>query len=324
MGIIFTNDMARDLVEELFTKYDKDIVLHSEDNDEVKSTTLVKELNTLFYTYQKDELARGFYGSNEETQGNYIETIAQSLEQTKCLVELTKNEPLAVQDFIGGNVSMVCTFFLSTNKLPLLDALVGEVRSQTKGDITFNGLTIDNKMISTIYSVNNLEVQDYSFISPLGVSSICTLTIDMGYMEYCSFYGDNYIELSLNNKTWYRVPLIKFDIAMSYTTQPNTTQNNPKAIGSISTSASISMNLTYYEKWDYEIYEKIRLRCLAVCASEYSNNYEDNINLQNIIYVKYNHDGGDYLYKMIITSYATSGTNADFMQASLSLTLSAT
>ena len=322
MGILFTNDMARDLVEELFKKSDNDILLHND--NEVKSSTLLTELNPLFYTYQKDELARGFYGSNEEVQENYIETIAQSLEQTKCLVELTKNEPLAVQDFIGGNVSLVCTFFLPTNKIAVLDALVSKMRSTERGYIHYDGLKIDEKTISTINSVGALEIQDYSFTSPLGISSICTLTIDMGYMEYCSFYGDNYVELSLDNTTWYQVPLIKFDIAMSYTTQANTTQNNPKAIGDISTSASISMNLTYYEFKDNEIFEKIRLRCLAVCATEYQNNYEDDINLNNIVYVRYNHDGGDYTYKMIVRSYATSGTNADFMQASLSLGLSAT
>ena len=322
MGILFTNDMARVLVEELFKKSDNDILLHND--NEVKSSTLLTELNPLFYTYQKDELARGFYGSNEEVQENYIETIAQSLEQTKCLVELTKNEPLAVQDFIGGNVSLVCTFFLPTNKIAVLDALVSKMRANRSGDIEYKSFTIDNKDISTIYSVGALEIQDYSFTSPLGISSICTLTIDMGYMEYCSFYGDNYIELSLDNTTWYQVPLIKFDIAMSYTTQANTTQNNPKAIGDISTSASISMNLTYYEFKDNEVFEKIRLRCLAVCATEYQNNYEDDINLNNVVYVRYNHDGGDYTYKMIVRSYATSGTNADFMQASLSLGLSAT
>lgn len=322
MGILFTNDMARDLVEELFKDSDNDILLHND--NEIKSSTLLTELNPLFYTYQKDELARGFYGSNEEVQENYIETIAQSLEQTKCLIELTKNEPLAVQDFIGGNVSLVCTFFLPTNKLAVLDAIVSKMRANRSGYIEYGGLTIDEKAISTIYSVGALEIQDYSFTSPLGISSICTLTIDIGYMEYCSYYGDNYVELSLDNTTWYKVPLIKFDIAMSYTTQANTTQNNPKAIGDISTSASISMNLTYYEFKDNEIFEKIRLRCLAVCATEYSNNYEDDINLNNVVYVRYNHDGGEYTYKMIVRSYATSGTNADFMQASLSLGLSAT
>ncbi len=322
MGILFTNDMARDLVERMFKYSDNDIILHN--GDETKTSTLLTELNPLFYTYQKDELARGFYGSNEEEQENYIETIAQSLEQTKCLVELTKNEPLAVQDFIGGNVSVVCTFFLPTNKLAVLDALVSKARSRCSGYIQNNGITVDDKNLSIIEALGSLEIQDYSFTSPLGISSICTLTIDIGYIEYCSFYGENYIELSLDNKTWYTVPLIKFDIAMSYTTQANTTQNNPKAIGDISTSASISMNLTYYEFGGNEIFEKLRLRCLAVCATEYSNNYEDNIDLNNVVYVKYNHDGGEYTYKMVVRSYATSGTNADFMQASLSLGLSAT
>ena len=322
MGILFTNDMARDLVEKLFKDSDNDIILHN--GDEVKSSTLLTELNPLFYTYQKDELAKGFYGSNEEEQENYIETIAQSLEQTKCLIELTKNEPLAVQDFIGGNVSLVCTFFLPTNKIAVLDALVSKARSRCSGYIQNGEITVDDKNLSIIEALGTLEIQDYSFTSPLGISSICTLTIDIGYMEYCSFYGENYIELSLDNKTWYKVPLIKFDIAMSYTTQANTTQNNPKAIGDISTSASISMNLTYYEFGGNEMFEKLRLRCLAVCATEYSNNYEDSIDLQNVVYVRYNHDGGEYTYKMVVRSYATSGTNADFMQASLSLGLSAT
>ena len=322
MGILFTNDMARDLVEKLFKDSDNDIILHN--GDEVKSSTLLTELNPLFYTYQKDELAKGFYGSNEEEQENYIETIAQSLEQTKCLIELTKNEPLAVQDFIGGNVSLVCTFFLPTNKIAVLDALVSKARSRCSGYIQNGEITVDDKNLSIIEALGALEIQDYSFTSPLGISSICTLTIDIGYMEYCSFYGENYIELSLDNKTWYKVPLIKFDIAMSYTTQANTTQNNPKAIGDISTSASISMNLTYYEFGGNEMFEKLRLRCLAVCAAEYSNNYEDSIDLQNVVYVRYNHDGGEYTYKMVVRSYATSGTNADFMQASLSLGLSAT
>lgn len=322
MGILFTNDMARDLVEKLFKDSDNDIILHN--GDEVKSSTLLTELNPLFYTYQKDELAKGFYGSNEEEQENYIETIAQSLEQTKCLIELTKNEPLAVQDFIGGNVSLVCTFFLPTNKIAVLDALVSKARSRCSGYIQNGEITVDDKNLSIIEALGALEIQDYSFTSPLGISSICTLTIDIGYMEYCSFYGENYIELSLDSKTWYKVPLIKFDIAMSYTTQANTTQNNPKAIGDISTSASISMNLTYYEFGGNEMFEKLRLRCLAVCATEYSNNYEDSIDLQNVVYVRYNHDGGEYTYKMVVRSYATSGTNADFMQASLSLGLSAT
>lgn len=322
MGILFTNDMARDLIEKMFKYSDNDIILHN--GDETKTSTLLTELNPLFYTYQKDELARGFYGSNEEEQENYIETIAQSLEQTKCLVELTKNEPLAVQDFIGGNVSVVCTFFLPTNKLAVLDALVSKARSRCSGYIQNNEITVDDKNLCIIEALGALEIQDYSFTSPLGISSICTLTIDIGYMEYCAFYGENYIELSLDNSTWYKVPLIKFDIAMSYTTQANTTQNNPKAIGDISTSASISMNLTYYEFGGNEIFEKLRLRCLAVCATEYSNNYEDNIDLNNVVYVKYNHDGGEYTYKMVVRSYATSGTNADFMQASLSLGLSAT
>ena len=322
MGILFTNDMARDLVEKLFKDSDNNIILHN--GDEVKSSTLLTELNPLFYTYQKDELAKGFYGSNEEEQENYIETIAQSLEQTKCLIELTKNEPLAVQDFIGGNVSLVCTFFLPTNKIAVLDALVSKARSRCSGYIQNGEITVDDKNLSIIEALGTLEIQDYSFTSPLGISSICTLTIDIGYMEYCSFYGENYIELSLDNKTWYKVPLIKFDIAMSYTTQANTAQNNPKAIGDISTSASISMNLTYYEFGGNEMFEKLRLRCLAVCATEYSNNYEDSIDLQNVVYVRYNHDGGEYTYKMVVRSYATSGTNADFMQASLSLGLSAT
>lgn len=322
MGILFTNDMAKDLIERMFKYSDNDIILHN--GDETKTSTLLTELNPLFYTYQKDELARGFYGSNEEEQENYIETIAQSLEQTKCLVELTKNEPLAVQDFIGGNVSVVCTFFLPTNKLAVLDALVSKARSTYSGYIQNNEITVDDKNLCIIEALGSLEIQDYSFTSPLGISSICTLTIDIGYMEYCAFYGENYIELSLDNKTWYKVPLIKFDIAMSYTTQANTTQNNPKAIGDISTSASISMNLTYYEFGGNEIFEKLRLRCLAVCATEYSNNYEDSIDLNNVVYVKYNHDGGEYTYKMVVRSYATSGTNADFMQASLSLGLSAT
>ncbi len=323
--MLFTNEMAKDIVEEMLDNANANIVIHDEETKGVRNTTLKDEVNPLFYTYQKDELARGFYGSNEEQQENYIETIAQNLQQTRVLVELTKNEPLAIQDFKGGNVTITCTFFIPTDKVAVLDTWVSKMRDKRAGYIQYSGFEYDDIKYSTIASVSELVIQDASFLSPIGMATICTLSIELGYLQYCSFYGENYIEISLDGSTYTKVPLIKFDIAMSYNTQANTTQNNPKAIGDISTSASISMNFTYYELWDNEIFEKIRSRCLSVCTTEYSNNYEadDDKNLQNIVWVKYNHDGGEYTYKMVVRSYSTSGTNADFMQASLSLGLSA-
>lgn len=324
------NSVAKTIIESLFNAVYEDtdlnnINVYSEDISELKVTTLKEMLPIDFYTYSKNELARGFYGANEEEQENYIETIANNMQETKALVELNSVEPLASPNIDGGNFRTTITFFIPSDKVAYLDLLATRIRDKYKGvfetyvDYSANALLNKNYGYNLLISFDNLQIQDTSFYSPIGMANICTLNVDFGYMQSCDKYETTRIQLSTDGTNYYQCPLISFDLSTQYTTQLNTLQNNPKCVGDLVTSATIGFSMSFYAM-NYGIFQTLRTRCMGICDTSKSSDTD----LSNIIYVKiYYSDSEYYVYKCNVRSYTTKYVNSDFTQVSLVLGLNA-
>lgn len=324
------NSVAKTIIESLFNEVYEDadlnnINVYSEDINKVKITTLKEMFPIDFYTYSKNELARGFYGANEEEQENYIETIANNMQETKALVELNSVEPLASPNIDGGNFRTTITFFIPSDKVAYLDLLVTRLRNKYKGvfetyyEANATKILNDGYPYNLLISFDNLQTQDTSFYSPIGMANICTLNVDFGYMEECDKYETTRIQLSADGVNYYQCPLISFDLSTQYTTQLNTLQNNPKCVGDLVTSATIGFSMSFYAM-NYGEFQTLRKRCMGICDTSKSSD----IDLSNIIYVKiYYSDSEYYTYKCNVRSYTAKYVNSDFTQVSLVLGLNA-
>lgn len=324
------NSIAKTIIESLFNSVYEDtdlsnINVYSEDINKVKVTTLKEMLPIDFYTYSKNELAKGFYGSNEEEQENYIETIANNMQETKALVELNSVEPLASPNIDGGNFRTTITFFIPTDKVAYLDLLVTRLRDKYKGVFEeyyeANATNFSNYgyPYNLLISFDNLQIQDTSFYSPIGMANICTLNVDFGYMELCDRYEEKRIQLSTDGKTYYQCPIISFDLSTQYTTQLNTLQNNPKCVGDLVTSATIGFSMSFYAM-NITTLQTLMQRSLSIC----STNKSSDTDLSNIIYVKLWYDNSEYYtYKCNVRSCTIKYVNSDFTQVSLVLGLNA-
>lgn len=307
--MIITNDSVREMIQDMFETNDKKMLVYSEDTKQGTYTTLKESINPYFYTYQKNELTKGFYGANEEEQANYIDTISQNMQTTMCLVETSDIDMLASPNIDGGTFKATLTFFIPTDKIAILDYYVNYLRDIYKGKYE----TLNNDY-DLIIKINDLVVQDYATITPIGMANICTLDIDYGYMQTCSKYLANTIQMSMDGTTWSNVPLTKCDITTQYTNNLNTTQNNPKNIGDIITSATFGLSLSYYDFTSYAHFGTIKDKALSICSI---NNDSD---LNNIVYIKL-YD--KYIYKMVVRGYTESIVNTDFTSINLTLGISA-
>jgi hypothetical protein len=307
--MIITNDSVREIIQDMFESNDKKMTIYSEETQQGQLTTLKECLNPYFYTYQKNELTKGFYGANEEEQSNYIETIARNMQTTMCLVEVGDTDILASPNIDGGTFKATLTFFIPTDKIAILDYYVNYLRDIYKGK--YDTL---NDEYDLIVKIGELVIQDYATLTNIGMANICTLDIDFGYMQMCSKYLANSVQMSLDGETFTNVPLTKCDIAVQYTNNLNTSQNNPKHVGDIITSATFGLSLSYYDFTSYSHFATIKDKALSIC----STNYDSDLN--NIIYIKL-YD--KYIYKMVIRAYSESLVNTDFTSVSLTLGISA-
>lgn len=302
---LITNEYVATLVERIFKNCSKKATVQK--GEEIKIVNLYEDLNPYFFCFQKDTTPQGFYGLSEETQVDYIEQITNQMQQVMCLVETSNIDLISSPDIDGGNFRTTLTFFIPTDKIANLDYFVNYLRSVYQSKYIY----WDNKLI--IAKFGELNVNEEPFNSPIGRANVCTLDIDFGYLDETTNYLEDSekIQVSEDGTNYSIMPISNAQINVNYNTQANTSITSPKGIGEITTSASLSITLTYYELKKFPTFKNISNKALGVCSLN-SSNYD----LNNYLYVKFR----DHEFKMLIKAYNAVITNADFTTVTLSLT----
>lgn len=309
--LLITNEYVATIIEEMFKSNTKSVAIQKDNM--VKQVDLYTDLSPYFFCFQKDTTPQGFYGLSEETQIDYVEQITNQMQQVMCLVETSNIDLLASSDIDGGNFNATLTFFIPTDKIPNLDYYVNYLRNVYQGK--YETIIDNDKETLLIAKIGSLNVNDEPFNSPIGRANICTLDISFGFLDYTTNYTEESekIQVSEDGTNYSIMPITSATMTVSYNTQGNTIISDPKGIGEISTSASFTMSISYYELTKFPMFKSISNKALGVCSLNQKSNYD----LNNYIYVKFR----DFEYKMIVKTYTASVVNTDFTNVSISLSL---
>ena len=306
-----TNLFLCGVVESLFKENTKPI--NVEYNGVVESKDAYTILNPYFYCFTKDQTSHGFYGMEEEEQENYIDSISKQMQQTMCLCELSDLDMIASKDIDGGNFKGTLTFFIAQDKIAYLDSYVNTLRTKYLG--TYETLIDgDGNEKTLIIKFGELEVQDSPFVSQIGMSNICTLVIEFGYLDKAKNYTEEQITLTMPSGETITLPFNQAQINVTYNTTSHTISSNPKGVGEFQQSVSMTMSLSFYEFTKFSAITELRNHCLGVCSTSSSSN-----DLNFKVVVSYS----GYQFNMIVKSWANTIVNTDISNCNIVLSLGA-
>jgi hypothetical protein len=319
---LITNSTLVEIMKNIFTENDFDIAIQGVNNKKAFMTKALEYLDINFYCFQADQTVRGFYGMTSDQQEQYIKEMSINMQKTMALCEVSNLEVLASEDIDGGSYDGTITFFIQTDKIALLDDYITRLRNRYTGEYE-SGINSNGDETAIMMKIGDLVVQDSPFTSPIGRANICSLTINFGYMLKALNYTSEKFLFSLTGEmdSYKTIPFSNATLGITYTTLPNTCQNQPMVVGDISNSASMSITVTYYEFSKFEILSTLRQRVMKLCSED--NKINPSENLRNSIYVRYQCNGDVYTYRMIVKEYIKKIINTDFSATTITLAIDA-
>ena len=332
-----TNITAYDMKEMFKSLYETlkyDIVLIDEDTGENKSMEINDYLRTDFYTYYYDTRqnnnfddlnGNGFNFPNYDTWLNSRGSTSTSYGQ----VELSGLEVVASEDIDMGSATAKITFVMPYEKIDILDAHINKLRLFVAG-VRNTFVNADNDTISFYASLGELQYDAEPYNTPLGKCILASLTFNIAFMQDAVSSNQSEVEISLDGTNYDHLYYNQMTQNIIFNGKPNLMQNKPYASGTIISSASYTMTISY---WIY-IQDNVQLALNNKIMSVVNDNetYTDLVNIP--IWVKETIKCYEPNYldpsirelinktiktKMVVANYTINKKNSDFINVSLVL-----
>ena len=325
-----TNITAYDMkkmFEDLYYGMQYDIVVDNQITNEQKQISIGEYLRTTFYTYTLDLRDNKEYddlNGNGFNFPNYDEWLKSRGASSTSYgqVELTGIEVVNSEDIDMGSATAKITFVMQIDKADLLDKHLAYLRLNIAGR-RYYFINADNIKMSFYANLGETSYEAEPFDTPLGKCVIISVTFGISFIQDTFTANQSNVEISLNGTDFEHLYYNQMTDSVIFNGKPNLAFNKPYASGSVNSSISYSITISY---WVF-VLDNLQLKINEYIKSAVNDTetYTLGVNIPVWIreYIPIFNDGvytaKAITTKMVVTNYQVNRKNSDFINVSLVL-----
>ena len=325
-----TNITAYDMKEmfsTLFYDYKYDILVVDKTINESKQVPIIEYLRTEFYTYTldlrenrqyDDENGNGFNFPNFDLWLHSNGASSSSYGQVELSgVEITNSE-----DIDMGSATAKITFIMQIDKADILEKHLAYLRLGLAGK-RYTFTNADNIKMSFYANIGETSYDAEPFDTPLGKCVIISVTFGISFIQDTFTANQSNVEISLDGSNYDHLYYTQKTDNIIFSGKPNLAFNKPYASGTVNSSISYTMTITYWifilDNMQLKINEKVK------SAVNDTETYTLGVNIPVWIKEKIpvfssgTQTNKTITTKMVITNYQVNIKNSDFISVSLTL-----
>lgn len=315
-----------------YTNENSEEVLLVEDDGAQTKVDLAEALNVYFYSWKNRLVEKGnpYLTPQYSTFDDWVLSLNFSMNESYCLVEITREEATQSQDIDNGTKEGKLTFLIQANKIKNIDYYVEKVRNKYLGEPQ----TIQNSngdMLKAYMVLGALTYEQEPIMTALGECYIANCNFSINYLTSALTYSDINVAISFTGDDSYNadgtiigetkylsMPFIKTTWQAVFANTAVPMVNRPDLTGYIATSLSTIKTLSFYDFnqslteqfntlfWQFGAYRK---NGILTAASA--------VNVP--VYIKITVGGNSYVYRDMIDNVEKTITNNDFNISSITL-----
>lgn len=335
MKTIITSYDVKELFNDIFNEPNKlkasKMKVDINENGQTRQIPMVDYLNVEFYSFRNDiknsdiiftENGFEFYNLNA-----WLISLNKTLNCSYALVEISDSTITTSQDIDSGNVTSNITFIIQEDKIQALELYLSILRQKYAG-LELEYVNQNGDTLSTYLSIGALSYDNEPENTCLGQTIVASCQLEWSYIAQSLNYNMEKVSVSFDDTTYTPFPFTNLEKSIMFTGKANTKANMPNLTGIINQNATLSFSFTFWLMKDNAFMKALNDKMMLECCDSYVSDlttptFTDNsvreINIPIYVIITDTFNNKKYKYKMVITKFSTSVTNADFTVGHLDL-----